>query len=176
METKKKLTNLQILDLAYEEAIFEVTFDLPLSRNYKIKVKLESVEVPEIWREQRIIEAKLLRQWKEAGADKESIDQDLFEQTIARMDVKDQVEARKNPPANKAIQMAASEANMRAIVEMVPKRLKDAETGEFIFKTPKALEKIMKLIWTDTSLVTLIATKFREVSQKVEETKEEVKN
>jgi len=159
---KKNLTPSEIVKLAYKEAVFEVVFDLPLSANHTMPVMLESLEVPDIWAEQGIIKAQLLKRYKDAGLDKEDYDKDLWQETIDKVNKTDRKGL--TPPKNLAEQKADRESNMRVIVELVPKRLKDPITKKLLFTEKETLDSIKKIIWKSPTLVGLIAKKYGEVS------------
>lgn len=109
----KKLTTDEILELAYKENIFEVIFEMRISINHSILVKLKHFGSYEIWYRQRKIFQNLKKKYKINEDDK-----DLVEKIRIRSETE-------------------------AIIEIILERLVDPETGEILFKELDKIKEIV---------------------------------
>jgi len=109
----KKLTTDEILELAYKENIFEVIFEMRISINHSILVKLKHFGSYEIWYRQRKIFQNLKKKYKIKEDDK-----DLVEKIRIRSETE-------------------------AIIEIILERLVDPETGEILFKELDKIKEIV---------------------------------
>jgi len=131
----KKLTTDEILELAYKENIFEVVFDMQLSINYIIKVKLKYFGIYEIWWRQRKILENLKKKYKIEETD---------EDTEGRLRIESETEA---------------------IIGIILEKLVNPETGEILFKEDGKLKKIKEIVKKNNNLTGLLIEKYEEISK-----------
>ena len=131
----KKLTTDEILELAYKENIFEVIFDMRLSINYVISVKLRYFGIYEIWWRQRKILENLKKKYKIEGTD---------EDTEGRLRIESETEA---------------------IIGIILEKLVNPETGEILFKEDGKLKKIKEIVKKNNNLTGLLIEKYEEISK-----------
>jgi len=170
--TSVQLQNLEILDLAYDQAKFQTKIILPLGDHVIVAI-LEAIDIKDIWREQKILKAQIFQKYCEAGWDKEDYDKELWKQTLENLN--DEQKKKAEPPKSKAEQYSQSESFLETVISLIPKRLKDID-GNLLFPTEDSLQKISKFIWTNPSMLSLIQNAYLEVSNLVEKTAEEAKN
>ena len=183
---------LQLLKQADRYKIHEEPIDIPLDGDAVIKAKLISPDLFELQEELEDLKKAALIEGKQKGWDKLPPDLDEWQEEVdghkdssefkelsAAEKKKRLVELDERKPKNLAEQRAPYKARMRIVRYILPRLLRDAETGEKLFKDAGEIAAFSEIIGSNVDLMSLLSKTYTKLAAKSSETQEaieEIKN
>jgi len=183
---------LELLRAADRYKINEELLDIPLDGDAVIKCKLISPDLFELQEELEDLKKAALVEGRQKGWHKLPIDDDEWQEELdgwtaskeykemnpkeRKKKLDDLVRAK---PKNLAEQRAPYKARLRIIRSILPRLLRDVETGEKLFQTQEEIDAVSNIIGANTNLMGLLSKaygKLAEKNNKVSEEAAEIKN
>lgn len=177
MSQKPKIDNVELIMRAYDEVVPREIIEIPLADGQVMKAKMEAPDIFAINKETKMIKAAELNSIRTT---KPELFNEPYNQTDWQKEVDKAVKALKpekfdddkkyadavndaknqTPPANAAEQIAEEQARMEMIVSIIPKYLRDVETDDLLFPTPKGREWIARYIKANMKLFKQVSEAF----------------
>lgn len=178
---------LQLLKQADRYKIHDEPLDIPLDGDSVIKAKLISPDLFELQEELEDLKKAALVEGRQKGWHKLPIDEDEWETELAgfkdTQDFKDLPgkdkkkrleEIEKAKPKNLAEQRAPYKARLRIVRYILPRLLRDRETGEKLFQSSDEINQMSEIIGSNPELMTLLSQAYTRLAAKNNKTAEEV--
>jgi len=182
-------TPLQLLQAADRYKIHEEPIDIPLDGDQTLKAKLISPDLFELQEELEDLKKEALIEGRQKGWDKLPIDSDEWNEEIqgfkdskefkemnAGEKSKRLEDLQKNKPKNLAEQRAPYKARVRIVRYILPRLLRDVETGEKLFNTPDEIMAVSKIIGANPELMSLLSKAYSRLAAKNNESQEDAEN
>lgn len=151
-----------------------VEFDLPTDP--PLRVIMAAPDLFTLWQEQEIVYQRELAQRKAAGDDKFPINKDQWEREFREAGPEMQAIMMREKPQNLAEQIAQRTSRFKTIIELLPKCLRDAETGEPLCQTPEDEHALKAFLTSDPAILGLVTEKYAELARRVQSTLDAAKN
>ena len=182
-------TPLQLLQQADKYKIQEEPVDIPLDGKNVIKAKLISPDLFELQEELDDLKKAAKLEGVQKGWNKLPIDVDewndeieeyknseAFKDLSAKDKKKRLEELEKSKPKNLAEQRAPYKARLRIVRYILPRLLRDRETGEKLFQNDEEIKIVSEIIGSNPSLMTLLSQTYAKLAEKNNKTQEDLDN
>lgn len=170
---------LGLLRAADRYKINEELLDIPLDGDAVIKCKLISPDLFELQEELEDLKKAALVEGRQKGWHKLPIDEDEWQSEIdgwisskeyKEMNPKDRKKRLNSlqsaKPKNLAEQRAPYKARLRIIRSILPRLLRDVETGEKLFQTQEEIDAVSNIIGANTNLMGLLSKAYGRLAEK----------
>ena len=173
---------IDIIRSAQEKKINRVNFEIN-----GLPVMLQSVDLLKIQEEIERQKSVLSIKYSKDGLDKEPSNEaewnaylkgraeKLKEDGKTKEEIKAEL-AKEERPSSEADRLARKFAYIYAARKVIPTLLRDPNTHELLFDDVDSKRQIIEIVAEDTELMTLLASKFSELTEKANEVQETVKN
>ena len=174
-----KMRPIEQLKNANEYKIHTVEFTIPIAGTPGLNVRLSAPDAWAIREEQKKIQKIKFLELKAEGLHKQSIDEDEwvkerneYLKTIQTKTEKEKEillkEYDKNKPESLAHFLALDASRTRTVFELMPKMLRDVETGELVCQTADDIEYFKQLMKSNSKLITLFTENWIKLSKMIE--------
>jgi len=196
---------IDLLMAANEERLIEHIFDLPVSDKKTYKCKITATDFHKISGDEDIIYELMYDECRNEGLENLPVNEakwDVFikvavelrranlkqqnenkpkEEQLSKKEMDKKIatfrdEVEKDKPVNLADQKAREKTKDKSIRYIVPKYIRDAETGDLMFPTKEEREKFLDLMMVNGNLTGIIFGAYVELMNKIKEVKNKVKN
>jgi hypothetical protein len=178
---------LQLLKSADRYQIQEEPLDIPLDGDAVIHAKLISPDLFELQEELEDLKKAAYAEGKQKGWHKLPIDEDEWDTELkgfkeskeykelsATEKAKRLKALNEGKPKNLAEQRAPYKARLRIVRSILPRLLRDSETGEKLFQTPDEISAVSEIIGSNPELMTLLSQAYARLAAKNNKTSEEL--
>lgn len=182
-------TPLQKLQQADKYKVQEEPVDIPLDGNEIIEAKLISPDLFELQEELEDLKKAAKLEGVQKGWHKKDIDVDEWKDEIdgykksdafkdlSAMDKKKKLEELENAkPKNLAEQQAPYKARIRIVRYILPRLLRDRNTGEKLFQSETEIKAVSEIIGANPELMTLLSQTYSKLAARNNETQEEIED
>lgn len=178
MEKKKMEKAIDVFEKARKAEEIKVVVELPLDGDKKFKAILTAPDLYSIQEEQtKLYKIKLGEIRAEYGASADlPIDEREWQEELLKYKPKTRARLEKERPKNLGEQIAMQLSAMFTPQTILPKYLRDIETGELLFNDPDSTKRFKNLLAKDPELMIAMTVAFGELGKAAMETKEKIKN
>ena len=179
---------LQLLKQADRYKVHEEPVDIPLDGDSVIKAKLISPDLFELQEELEDLKKAAYLEGCEKGWNalppdveewREEIDgykkSDEFKELTAKEKADRLKELEESKPKNLAEQRAPYKARLRIVRSILPKLLRDAETGEKLFNSESEVRQVSEIIGSNPGLMSLLSKAYSRLAAKGQDDQESIK-
>jgi len=171
-----QLRPIELLTNAYEKKLIKVEFEIPLGDSKSIPAVLTAPDVYSILEVQEEEYQGMYARYCEKGYDKKPVNEADWKKELAgytNPETRKRVEDDK--PTNLADQIAKKFSKIRTVHELIPRFLKNKD-GKPLFETSEERAAFKGILCSDSQLMNLLAQKYLELTGKMAEVTDEVKN
>ena len=170
---------LQLLKQADRYQVHDEPVDIPLDGEEVIKAKLISPDLFELQEELEDLKKAAKQEGIQKGWHKLPIDADEWQEELEGFKVSQEykdlstldkkkklAELEKAMPKNLAEQRAPYKARLRIVRSILPKLLRDRDTGEKLFSTPEDIAGVSEIIGSNPELMSLLSKAYSKLAAK----------
>lgn len=176
------MTYLELMKKAQDEKNIKVIFDV-----LGVSVMLSGINLLEIQEKMSILKLKKIEEYSRDGLDKMPINDIAWAHYLAKRKAalqkngktKNEIEdiiRSEDRPANEAERLASEYATIFSAQQIIPLYLRDPKTGKYLFDTDADKKAFIDLVKADIGIVTLIASKFSELTTLDANMADDIKN
>jgi hypothetical protein len=166
---------IELLRAAHAKKRIELSFEIPIDEKTNISAVLTAPDLYSIWEEQGLLYERKLADLNSSGDDKRPINDSTWTKELEGLSGDALKAMMATKPKTLAEQMASKLSRYETIYNLVPRFLRTPDR-KLLFPTNADRKEFKEIMYSDANLMKLISQKYLELSQKVNEVGQDVKN